>query len=90
MALCEMRFTVPRQGRLAESERWLMSAISLRHDLGDWYREAKSRTVLGSVLLRTGRQREAADDLRRALAVFGEVGDQRWARRAQPHLGQTG
>jgi DNA-binding CsgD family transcriptional regulator len=68
-------------------------AVLLQGALNDWadavprFDRARARLVLGTVLRRTLRRREARDALEEALGGFGELGAELWVERTERILG---
>ncbi|MEV5745365.1 LuxR C-terminal-related transcriptional regulator [Microbispora rosea] len=73
-------------GGLAALEQALVAHERLPHPVD----LARTLLVLGGLQRRANRRREARRTLERALAIFGEVGAEQWARRTRAELTRLG
>jgi tetratricopeptide (TPR) repeat protein len=74
-------------GRREEAREALDEAIELAQHMPDPHREAQARAVLAALAARSGRDAEAREQLREALAIFQRLRARPYVRRVQRSLG---
>jgi DNA-binding SARP family transcriptional activator len=74
-ALNNLALAVSATGDEARALELATSALELCSKLGDRHREAAIRNTLADLLHRVGREEEAMDELKRAVAIFAEIGE---------------
>ena len=77
-------------GDLHDAEASLVASLDLHRELGMHFEEARTRLLLGSVLRRAGRRRDARAALEAAARSFDRLGTPHFARRARDEIARLG
>ncbi|MEO7370776.1 MAG: LuxR C-terminal-related transcriptional regulator, partial [Ilumatobacteraceae bacterium] len=77
-------------GDLHAAEAALVASLDLHRGLGMQFEEARTRLLLGSVLRRAGRRRDARAALEAAARSFDRLGASRFASRAGDEIARLG